>query len=448
MNSLKKIILLLAILSVTICAYFLKTSYDNKKQNSKENNIQLVKVDKKDINSINIENEKGSFLIKINDNKYEISNFNYKFDNSLIEDIVTNLSNIQALRLISSNKEDYKRFGLDNPKGKATINLKSGKTINIYLGDKLIDGNSYYAAFDDKIYTISDSIGEKLLKSINDIRDKSIAFINGDLYEIKITKGKEVLQLKSEDGIRWFVAIPYGGAVSADNDKIYSIKETLNELYIEDFVEDNCKNLSKYGLNKPSLVVDVTLKNTKKSLIFGNKIGEDLIYFKTSDSNSVYTISLNTFNTFNEKPFDMVSKCPVNPLISSIESINIQYNNDKYNFKIKKEKDTSAKNKDEIKYIYELNGKNIKEEDFKNIYIKYCSLFIDSQINDTVKKDPEVIITFKLNEGLEKNIKIELIPYNDYFYKLIINGKGNFAISKLQIKDFINYIKDTFKDGQ
>lgn len=442
----KKIIFLLIILLAIIGIYIAKVSYDNKKQNEEANKIQLFKADKKNIDSIEIKNNKGNFSIKNDNSKFTIMNVRYKIDNTSVEDIVSNLCNIEALRLISDKKEDLNRFGLDNPQGQCTIYLKDGTSKKLYLGDSVPGGSAYYVTIgDNKIYTISDTIGKQLLKSLDDVRDKTIVIADENISGIKISNGNNIIELKSSDGTRWYMVQPYGKSVSADNDKLNSLIYSLKEIYIEGFVEDECTDLSKYGLNKPSVKVDVIEGNNTKSLMFGNKVGEDNIYFKTSDSNSIYMMSLESFNTFNIKPFDIVSKCPVNPLITNIDEMTITNGKDKYTFTVKKQNSSTNKNNDEVKYIYELNGKQIKDEDFKDMYNKYCNLIVDSQIKNVIKATPDIVITFKLNEGFEKAVKIELIPYNDNFYEMLINGKGDFAISKTQINEFINLVKEKQK---
>ncbi|WP_168190061.1 DUF4340 domain-containing protein [Caloramator sp. E03] len=446
MKSSKKIIFLLIVLCAIIGIYIAKVSYDNKKQSEETDKIQLFKTDKKNIDAIEIKNNKGSFSIKNENNKFTVMNVRYKIDNTSVEEIVSNLCNIEALRLISDKKEDLSRFGLDNPQGQCTIYLKDGTSKKLYLGDVVPGGSAYYVAIgDNKIYTVSDTIGKQMIKSLDDIRDKTIVIANENISGIKISNGNNIIELKSSDGTRWYMEQPYGMSVSADNDKLNSLIYSLKEIYIEGFVEDECKDLSKYGLNKPSLKVDVFEGNNTKSLIFGNKVGEDNIYFKTSDSNSIYMMSLESFNTFNIKPFDIVSKCPVNPLIANIDEMTIVNGKNKYTFTVKKQNSGTNKNNDEVKYIYELNGKQIKDEDFKDMYNKYCNLVVDSQIKNVIKGTPDVVITFKLNEGFEKYVKIELIPYNDNFYEMLINGKGDFAISKTQINEFINLVKEKQK---
>ncbi|SKB00417.1 protein of unknown function [Caloramator quimbayensis] len=450
MKSYNKIILLLLVLGIVLGVYAAKVMYDNKKEESKADTIELFKLDKSNIDEIKIENSKESFSIKNNNGSYDVLNVNYKMDKSAIEDIVNMISNVEAIRLISENKEDFKRYGLDNPNGQCIVNLKDGTSRKLLLGDAAPGGSSYYAEYEGKVYTISDTTGKLLLKRLEDLRDKQLSLANDNVSGIKILTAGNNVELKLEDENRWVISQPYGNGVSVDYDKVYIIIDALKNIYIENFVEDNCKDFSKYGLNKPSKEVIVIEGNNQKSMIFGNMVGNESIYFKVSDNNSVYMMSMEDYKKFDVKAFDIISACPVNPLVANINEMTVISGNEKYIFTVEKQNIDSKDSKDnssEVKLKYKLNGKEMKEEDFLSIYNKYCTIVVDSQIKKVIKNDtesfnkPEVVIKFKLNKGLEKNINIEFIPYNEQFYKMLINGKGDFAISKSQINEFINAIR-------
>ncbi|MCX7884317.1 MAG: DUF4340 domain-containing protein [Caloramator sp.] len=442
-----KIILLLIVFGIVLGVYVAKVMYDNKKGEIKSDTIELFKLDKNNIDEIKIENGKGSFSIKNNNGSFGVLNVNYKMDKSAIEEVASGISNIESIRLISENKEDFKRFGLDNPIGRCTVKLKDGTSKKLYLGNVAPGGNSYYAEYEGKVYTISDISGKMLLKTLEDLRDKNLVLASGNISGIKISTPENTLELKLEEENKWVISKPYGNAVSADYDKIYTIIDSLKKISIEDFVEDNCRDISKYGLNKPSKEIVVTEGNNQRSLIFGKNIGNDSVYFKLSGDNSVYMMSMEDYKKFDIKAFDIINQCPVNPLIVNIDEMTVIRGNEKYIFTVEKLNKSLKDNNSDMKLKYKLNGKEIKEEDFTGIYNKYCSLVVDSQIKN-VKKDlqagfnsGEVVIKFKLNKGLEKNINIEFIPYNEQFYEMLINGKGDFAISKSQINELISTIK-------
>lgn len=461
MKPFKKLIILLIILLSLLCVYIFKIQYDKKKEasiNTDDSSIQLIKIDKENINNINIKNSKGNLSIQNKNDKWIVGSGNYKIDTFSVDSIVSGLSDIQALRIISENNDNMSKFGLDNPTAEATILLNDKTTKKILLGDMVPGGSSYYAMVDKdpKIYTISSYTGNLLLKTLDDLRDKSLTLIPDDnnVTQVKVINQNNSILLKSLDN-SWYIEEPYGKSVSASYDKMYSKLQSMKTVNIETFVEDNCKDFSKYGLDKPSSQVIVSCGNEKYGLLFGYKSDSGSVYFKTLDGDSVYTMSQSSYDIFNIDAYDLVNSCPVNPYSSDIDEMIIQSDKNKYDIKItrqkqssknndedKKSSDTSKNNSnssDSVITTYTLNGKSIKEQDFNTIFTKYYTIVIDSEIKKQVegKFEPEVTITFKLNKGLEKNVTIEFVPYNDQFYEMIINGKCNFVISKSQIDEIL-----------
>ncbi|MGN0149887.1 MAG: DUF4340 domain-containing protein, partial [Clostridia bacterium] len=77
-----------------------------------------------------------------------------------------------------------------------------------------------------------------------------------------------------------------------DKSKAYTLASTVSTIISKNKIEENPKDLSKYGLDTPSVTVIITENNgTKKKLYIGNKSSKtDEYYMMLDGDNSVYTL--------------------------------------------------------------------------------------------------------------------------------------------------------------
>jgi hypothetical protein len=110
---------------------------------------------------------------------------------------------------------------------------------------------------------------------------KILALKEADISKIEIKKkGADEVVLAKNDVGKWQITNPK--AFGADRDAVSSMVSTLSSLNSERVVEDKAVDLKQYGLDEPSLEVDVATKGNKPQKLL---VGDD-----TPTSNGVFAM--------------------------------------------------------------------------------------------------------------------------------------------------------------
>ncbi len=120
-------------------------------------------------------------------------------------------------------------------------------------------------------------------------------------------KGGAALMLQRQNG-KWAITSPE--ALPADQDAVNGITSSLNPLTADNVVEDKAADLSKYGLNVPSLTVTVHEKNGKSDIIyFGDDVpAGSLVYARSGSDPKVYALSSSTKTSLDKSENDLRDK--------------------------------------------------------------------------------------------------------------------------------------------
>jgi hypothetical protein len=125
------------------------------------------------------------------------------------------------------------------------------------------------------------------------------------------------IDIKKKDGAtvtlqrqnaKWAITSPTPFA--ADQDAATSLVSSLSPATADSVVEDKPSDLSKYGLNTPSLTVTIRQKNGKSNQIF---FGDDvpagsLVYAKLNGDPKVYAVSSSVKSSLDKNPNDLRDK--------------------------------------------------------------------------------------------------------------------------------------------
>jgi len=142
---------------------------------------------------------------------------------------------------------------------------------------------------------------------------KLVDIPQAQVQEIDLTKKDgSTLAVKRENN-KWAITSP--DTLPTDQDAVNGIASSLNPVTADNVVEDKATDLSKYGLNTPSLTVTVHEKNGKSDAIyFGDDVpAGSLVYARASSGlNSsaakVYAVSSSTKTSFDKSTNDLRDK--------------------------------------------------------------------------------------------------------------------------------------------
>jgi len=169
--------------------------------------------------------------------------------------------------------------------------------------------------------------------------------------------------------------------------------------------------MEEYGLKAPAVTVTANLDDDiEKTVFLGNKIPGGIVYYMMVKGDSkVYTLAAEEGKHFEYALNDIRDK--------SLTKLGAQ---------------------EQVLTAYNIDGKAVSEEDFNDFYSSFASLSVDTECDRQVAAKPEVVVTYYLNKGPERQVTINFCPYNDDFYTVYRDGKADFIIAKSKVKSVLD----------
>jgi hypothetical protein len=211
---------------------------------------------------------------------------------------------------------DLAKLGLDKPEvemvlkaGGTTRTLQIGKPFKTPSEAK---GSLYYAreASSGRLFMLPAGEAEGLRdKKIDDLRDKRLMVLN-DEKDVKMVlvqrggtqapvsvagasgtvhRGGETLVVLRQGDDKWKLDQPF--EAPAQTDDVSTLINRLKNAEAESFVEDNPRDLAKYGLDQPRLTAQVTTGKGEKSIRFGKAQKDGKVYAMPDGASSVVLVS-------------------------------------------------------------------------------------------------------------------------------------------------------------
>lgn len=461
MRKSKNLLLLFAVL-VGLSSLYLFLKYRSQ-ENSDEikvssETITLVNIDNETINKMVLKSKNCTISFTKKEQQWT-SNFSFPIKESEVNSLSYVFFGLRAEQLIDESPEDLEQYGLKDPAVIIEVMAGEDKTPKImYLGDLTPSGTSYYFKLDNdpKVYTIPSYHGDKFKLTPADFRDNSLAQINIEkINYFKLSRaGQPELEIRinteSSDfaqygfGI-WQMTKPYHEPMSVLTDKFQAILQSITSITnAEKFINDNPVDLEPYGLAKPQAEIIIKDNQSQFRLLVGKSTNNEAFYCKKSDSKAVFTISNDNLYFLNTKAFDLVEKFAYIVNIDDVDKITLSGQGFNHTMEISRRRKKAEDSEYDIRY--QINGQKVKEELFKMIYQKIIGLMVESECPTKPKNNiPDLSMTFYLNKGLQREIRIDYIPYDYDFYTVFRGGNSEFLISKDQVKTMLREFESLIK---
>ena len=236
-------------------------------------------------------------------------------DDQKVSDLIAQVTTARIQQFVADDRGDLHPYGLAEPRGSLTLfaqddksatrtdssRREQGQTLQIG-GVPEKEKDEIYVRFSPRgfVYTLPKKIEEILNSKPNDLRDRHLIRIDTKILDhLTIEapgKGKTVLARKDEN---WTIASRNNAP--ANSSEVRRLIDTLQNEQVTKFVEDVASNLSKYGLDKPQLVVTFSSfasENTAEtkageqpfaSVAFG-KVEGDAVYARVGDEPFVVAV--------------------------------------------------------------------------------------------------------------------------------------------------------------
>ena len=216
--------------------------------------------------------------------------------------VATALTNVDIVRVVDENATNLEQFGLANPNITVEYKAEGGGSGTLRLGNKNATQGEIYALKDDskRVFLVSAFQETSFNRTPFDLRDKKILKFDRDKADsLVLARGATSLEL-GRSGTEWKVIKPV--ASRSDYSAIEGFISRLSSANMSKMLEENPKDLAKYGLDKPSMTVTIGAGSAKTVLEIGKTENGDT-YARDAARPIIFTVD-STLQTDLNKSFD------------------------------------------------------------------------------------------------------------------------------------------------
>ena len=253
---------------------------DRKKEPGGETKKEtILTVDKAKAKEISIEaaGQDTLRLVKEGDSWKVTSPFTAPADGSAVESMLTSLEKLQADEVVVEKADDVAQYGLANPKRTVSV-VVDGETQPrvVEFGDPSPGGSAVYARTPSspRVFTVATWVEGSFDKKPFDLRDRDLLHVKrDDVRTLEVAGPEGDYALARTDAGEWAFTKPL--ATRAGRWAVDGLLGTLENLRMEQVVEEQAKDLGRYGLGRPSRTVYLVLKDgTSRTLEIGDATGK------------------------------------------------------------------------------------------------------------------------------------------------------------------------------
>jgi hypothetical protein len=204
--------------------------------------------------------------------------------------ITSSLASLEVQRVVDANAGDVKQYGLDPARISVAFRSKGQKDLRrVEIGEKTPTGGDLYARIpgEKRVFLVSSFLDSTFNKTPFALRDKTILKIDRQKADgLELVEGSTNLQL-AKKGSDWVIVKPL--AARADFAAVESSLERVGSAQMVGITEENAGDLTKYGLDKPTATITVSMGSSRATLLLG-KTENAVVYAKDAARPMVFTV--------------------------------------------------------------------------------------------------------------------------------------------------------------
>jgi hypothetical protein len=214
-----------------------------------------------------------------------------KADGPAVDRVLNSLSALRATAIPAEAGADGAPFGLAKPRATVTLGLEGGATLRLVLGEvgKDAERKLYARAGDGFVAEVAPRILDDLGPGLFALRDKTIvAFDREAVARLEFDGGETFAVERKKEGGQETFALVEPRQARAKRWKVASALTGLAGLRAAEWVEEDAKDLGKYGLDRPRRTValkDAAGKELTRLLV--GSVDGTRTYVKSGASNRV-----------------------------------------------------------------------------------------------------------------------------------------------------------------
>jgi len=324
-------VLLFVAISLGLFVFIYEIEGDKKRENKKEYNESLFKLNNNDIKLVRLKNKSQTIQYEKNDNSWNITQpINLEVDKNIIDSQISVFLNSKIKRIIGQVDENkLKNYGLGSSNIELYIETFNGLKINYEIGDESATKGDLFVFDKDSNSVIlsSNELKVQTQKTLFELRDKKIIhFDKSNVNQISIITEDDSIIIKNEDKINQLWKIT-SHDLNGDNSQIDNYLSSLNRYTAVDFIDNPEKNEKSYLKNSQiSIVLNLEPNRNSKTLTIGeSKISNsDTVHYGfESGKSNIFLISNNDKKSLMKDSFYFQDKKLVDYDENNINEINI-----------------------------------------------------------------------------------------------------------------------------
>jgi len=284
--------------------YFVETRKDPPAANGGEDARKREKVftglDRMKVTSLSLKKAGGEMIHaeKTGENWALVSPFETAADEAAIGTILEALQNLETEDVVDENVTDFRAFGLSEPKVSVSVVAEgAAKPFEVELGDSVPASFGLFARVPGKprVFTVSSTLENTLVKSAFDLRDRSLLRAKKDDIQWleAVDKGKVAFRLGRgvEGADEWKIEKPL--ATRAARWTVDSFLGLIENLRMETIVTESAtaRDLADHGLGPAARKVVLGLPGDRTTILeIGRKMDDSKYYARDAATNLVATI--------------------------------------------------------------------------------------------------------------------------------------------------------------
>lgn len=504
-------VVVLGVLSGTYVGVKSYTSAQEAKESEEEDTSETVTdISSDDVKSVAYTADQDNIeLDKTEDTWVRKGKTDFPLKQDSVDSAVNNIINLSADQKLT-DVEDLSEYDLDTPQNEITITSgdDSIQTV-IQVGMKNESTSQYYIkkSDDDKtVYLVASSTLDPFMGSIYDNMAESETFpsvTTATISDVKVDKEDGYELTEDPKDLFWTVS---DGKESekADTSKAGNVTSALGSLAYDKFVDYNCTDDSKYGLDDPYAVI--TAKYTEEETVEedsdssdtedtaesdtsdststeesasdtsaedssdeDNKVTVDKEitiyvgdetdgsrYVKVNDSKQVYTITEDSLSAIlDNKAADFYSLSVNYMSVNDLDSLEVKDADGTHEIKVTREtakaEDTEGEDSEDddsskaTTVTYQLDGKDVDDTSFTTFYNKLINITAQERLTEEYKPEGDPAYTFSFTGTDGTTVTAEYYEYDTNFYAAVVGDKV-YLINKMNVRDLTDAY-DTMING-
>ena len=232
-----------------------------------------------------------------------------KGEDGVINQLLLSLEEAQITRVVEEDPKSLADFGLKDPTFKMVLEFKTGETKTLLMGDSSpIGHDAYLKLADEKRVLLSLLTKNQVNLPLNELRNSLLFdFAPRNITAMKLKYGKETQRIIKE-GEHWKLTAPVNA--QGDADEISNFLNSIRSERIETFISETPKNLASFGLESPSIVLNLKAEKAKQTWLLkvGKSHDKDSYYAQRGQPKNIVTISKSLVETLSKNPLSFMEK--------------------------------------------------------------------------------------------------------------------------------------------